>query len=159
MEVLTKENLTARTLHFPRITERELKHVLDNLGNTAVGHDGVHNKCLKRHTKPLIYHLLTLYNSSFALGHVPPDWKTAHIILIHKPDKDPKEPSSYRPISLLSCIGKVMERIVKNRLNQHAEVNNLLPEYQAGLETNEVQRIMFRNSNITSNYRWTKTDI
>lgn len=117
---------------FPCITKKELKSVLDNLGNTAVGHDGVHNKCLKRHSRLLVSHLLALYNSSLALGHVPSAWKLAHIILIHKPDKDPQDPSSYRPISLLSCVGKVMERIVKVRLNQHVEKNGLLPDYQAG---------------------------
>lgn len=129
---LIEENRKTGRLNFPRITKKELKFVLDNLGNTAIGHDGVHNKCLKRNTKLLVTHLLALFNSSFALGYVLPDWKLAHIILIHKPDKDPNEPSSYRPISLLSCIGKVMERIVKLRLNRHAETNKLLPEYQAG---------------------------
>lgn len=127
------EKTRPKTKHvFPRITAKELKGVLDNLGNTAIGHDGIHNKCLKRHSKLLVSHLLALFNSSFALGYVPPAWKLAHIILIHKPDKDPHDPSSYRPISLLSCIGKLMERIVKHRLNNKAEKNRLLPEYQAG---------------------------
>jgi hypothetical protein len=132
VEALIEENRLNGKHEFPRITTKELKSVLDNLGNTAVGHDGVHNKCLKRYTKLLVSHLLALYNSSFALGYVPPAWKLAHIILIHKPDKDPQEPSSYRPISLLSCVGKVMERIVKHRLNRYTEKNRLLPEYQAG---------------------------
>ena len=128
---MIKEKRPAGLLDFPQITEKELKYILDNLGNTAVGHDGVYNKCLKMHTKLLVKHLLALYNSSFALGYVPPDWKIVHIVLIHKPDKGPQEHASYRPINLLSCIGKVME-IVKDRLNKHAEINNLLPEYQAG---------------------------
>ena len=132
VEALIEENRPNEKHEFPQISAKELKFVLDNLGNTAIGHDCVHNKCLKRYTRLLVAHLLALYNSSFALGYVPSAWKLAHIILIHKPDKDPQEPSSYRPISLLSCVGKVMERIVKHRLNQHAEENRLLPEYQAG---------------------------
>lgn len=127
-----KENQPNGKHVFPKVTRKELKSILNNLGNTAIGHDGVHNKCLKRHTKLLVSHLLGLFGSCFSLGYVPQDWKLAHIILIHKPDKDPQEPSSYRPISLLSCVGKVMERIVKQRLNRHVGKNKLLPEYQAG---------------------------
>lgn len=135
VEILIEESRPNTNHKFPRITKKELKSVLDNLGNTAVGHDGVHNKCLKKYTKLFISHLLALYNSSFNVSYIPPAWKMAHIILIHKEGKDPKDPSSYRPISLLSCIGKVIERIVKCRLTAHVEQNKLLPEYQAGFRS------------------------
>ena len=71
-----------------RISVKELKLVYDNLRNTAVGHDDVQNKSLKRYAKLFILQLLVLYNTSFALGYVSPAWKLAHIILMHKPDKD-----------------------------------------------------------------------
>ncbi|CAF0955956.1 unnamed protein product, partial [Didymodactylos carnosus] len=100
--------------------------------NTAVGHDGVHNKCLKKYTKTLLQHLLASFNSSLKLGVISPQWKLAHIILIQKPDKDPNDPTTYRLISLLSCLGKLMERVVKQRLNDFAEQHHLLPNYQAG---------------------------
>ena len=91
VEAFVEDNRQDSKQDYPRISDKELKSVLDNFGNTAVGHDGVHNKCLKRHTKLLVAHLLALYNSSFALGHVPTAWKLAYIVLIHKPDKGPQE--------------------------------------------------------------------
>ena len=41
-------------------------------------------------------------------------------------------PSNYRPISLLSCIGKLMERLVYKRIYNHLTVNNLIYKNQSG---------------------------
>ena len=43
-------------------------------------------------------------------------WKKSIIIPILKPGENPKSPSSYRPISLLSCLGKLMEKIIKKKI-------------------------------------------
>ncbi|CAF4759395.1 unnamed protein product [Rotaria sp. Silwood2] len=43
-----------------------------------------------------------------------------------------QHPSSYRPISLLSCLGKLLEKIIKQRLMVILERRNILPEHQAG---------------------------
>jgi hypothetical protein len=59
-------------------------------------------------------------------------WKKAYIILLLKPKKDKQHPSSYRPISLLSCMGKLLEKIIKQRLMLGLEQQNILPEHQAG---------------------------
>jgi hypothetical protein len=47
----------------------------------------------------------------------PKQLKTAEIILIPKPEKDPKELSSYCPISLLSIISKLFEKLILRRIN------------------------------------------
>ncbi|CAH2068995.1 unnamed protein product, partial [Iphiclides podalirius] len=49
----------------------------------------------------------------------PDDWKQATVIGIRKPNKPANKPSSYRPISLLSCLGKLYERLLLNRLKVH----------------------------------------
>ena len=59
-------------------------------------------------------------------------WKKANIILILKPKKDKQHPSSYRPISLLSCLGKLLEKIIKQRLMLEIERRKILPQHQAG---------------------------
>ena len=56
--------------------------------------------------------LLGLYNMSLAKGSPPTPWKTATIHPIPKQN----DPGALRPISLLSCVGKVMERMVLARL-------------------------------------------
>ncbi|XP_050706570.1 uncharacterized protein LOC126991941 [Eriocheir sinensis] len=56
--------------------------------------------------------LLALLNASWLAGRLPPAWKDADI----QPIPKPKEPNSFRPISLLSCTGKTTERMVLSRL-------------------------------------------
>ncbi|KAF2346960.1 Reverse transcriptase domain, partial [Trinorchestia longiramus] len=63
---------------------------------------------------------------------VPPGWKWGIWIPILKPGKDPEQVSSYRPICLLSCIGKLMERTIQRRLEYWVDSNNLLLGEQAG---------------------------
>ncbi|CAF1451019.1 unnamed protein product [Adineta steineri] len=117
---------------FQAITPKELKLILKQLPNSAPGPDNVHNRCLRNFTKSLIDHLLNLMNASLRFGYVPSSWKTAFIILLLKPGKDRSQVSSYRPISLLSCVGKVLEKIIKQRLSTELKRRNILPRHQAG---------------------------
>ncbi|GBN36250.1 RNA-directed DNA polymerase from mobile element jockey [Araneus ventricosus] len=69
-------------------------------------------------------------------GHIPTKWKTATIIPILKPGKDPTDPVSYRPISLLPSISKIAEHIILSRLNDFLEENNILIPDQFGFRKN-----------------------
>ena len=62
--------------------------------------------------------------------------KEAIIIPILKKGKDRHNKTSYRPISLLSCVGKTMERTVNRRLQHHLEKNGLLSPSQSGFRKN-----------------------
>lgn len=64
-------------------------------------------------------------------GRLPQQWKTANVILIPKPGKPPKL-ENLRPISLTSCIGKLMERVVQTRLTRFMELNDLWPHEMVG---------------------------
>ena len=71
-----------------------------------------------------------LFNKSLRLGCLPEDWKLANIGLVFK--KDSKEKAeSYRPISLLSIVSKVVERCLFNAIGDH--VFNLISACQHGL--------------------------
>ena len=71
-----------------------------------------------------------LFNKSLRLGCLPEDWKLANIGLVCK--KDSKEKAeSYRPISLLSIVSKVMERCLFNAIGDH--VFSLISTCQHGL--------------------------
>ena len=59
-------------------------------------------------------------------------WKKATLIPIHKKGKDKKNPNSYRPISLLSCLGKLQEKVINRRLLSFLEDNNVLSQTQTG---------------------------
>ena len=75
--------------------------------------------------------LLKIFNHSWMKGVVPAVWKEAIVIPVPK-GKDKKNPRSYRPISLVSCVGKLMERMVNRRLINHLERNNVLSPTQTG---------------------------
>jgi hypothetical protein len=60
--------------------------------------------------------LLGIYNNIWKQGSYPEEWRTALTAPIQKPGKDPENPGSYRPISLTSCLRKVMEKMVYRRL-------------------------------------------
>ena len=121
-----------KSFECPKISLQELKFIIVSLGNTAVGHDGIHNRCLKNGTKLLFQHLVKIYYSSLSIGFIPEAWKLGHVVLLPKPEKNPHEVQSYRPITLLSCLGKLIERIIKHRLTLFAESHNLLLNNQAG---------------------------
>ena len=59
-------------------------------------------------------------------------WNTVMIIPILKPNKDPCFATSYRPISLPSCIFKTFERLIKARLELWLYIEHPLPANQFG---------------------------
>lgn len=71
-------------------------------------------------------------NGILRLQHFPRQWKTAYIVMIKKPGKNPLFPQNYRPISLLSHIGKIAERVILNRLKEETEELQINPDVQFG---------------------------
>ncbi len=65
-------------------------------------------------------------------GKIPQSWKKLVIVPIRKPGKDCTNPGNYRPIALTSNVGKIMEKIVNERLMYHVENNNFFSKYQSG---------------------------
>jgi hypothetical protein len=62
---------------------------------------------------------------------LPTDSKRAIVRpLLKKSSLDPNDPSSYRPISNLSFVSKVVEKVVDARISNHTSKHNLLPVFQ-----------------------------
>ena len=78
------------------------------------------------------FKLLGIFNNSWKTGHVPQSWREADMVPIHKKGKDRANTDSYRPISLTSCAGKLMERMINTCLVWHLEKNNIITPEQAG---------------------------
>ena len=70
--------------------------------------------------------------ASLRLGVLPESWKIANVVAVSKPGRDPFSPSSYRPISLLPTLSKLLERIITDRLTHYLETHQLLDPYQYG---------------------------
>ena len=66
------------------------------------------------------------------LSYFPEQWKHAYVIPIKKPGKNGQIVGNYRPISLLSNIAKILEKVIAVRLQQHTEELNVLPDSQHG---------------------------
>ena len=99
---------------------------------TASGPDQVAYPFLKHLPEPAQLLLLSLFNRSWSTHTFPSCWKPSTIIPIHKPGKPTSSPSSFRPISLTSCIFKLFERLILSHLAFHLESNHLLSTCQAG---------------------------
>ena len=80
--------------------------------------------------------VITVYASLFNLilktGNVPEQWTIGKIKPIYKNKSDSLDPSNYRPITILSCLGKLFTAVLNDRLCSFLEDNNLLNENQAG---------------------------
>lgn len=113
-------------------TEEVKQHIKSLKNNKAPGFDGVLNIFLKKLPEKAIVLLKNIFNASFKFGFFPACFKCAKVVAIHKQGKDPRSPSSYRPISLLSSIDKLYEKIILSRLNAFIENNNLINKEQFG---------------------------
>lgn len=78
--------------------------------------------------KPLVQ-LTNIINATLKLSHFPSHWKTGNITPMLKKDKNQKEPSSYRPISFLSTMNKITERVILKRLNDYEEKENITVDH------------------------------
>ena len=101
--------------------------------DAAPGLDGIPVICLKKCCGILLPWLRQIFSSSLALGYFPEKWRIAKVLALRKPGKASyATPRSYRPISLLSNMSKLLETIVNRRLMRYVESRCLLSPEQFG---------------------------
>ncbi|WP_135568158.1 reverse transcriptase domain-containing protein, partial [Solemya elarraichensis gill symbiont] len=113
-------------------TYEEFTICLNKSKDTSPGPDNIPYSFLHHLPKQCQLILLDIYNSIWSSGHIPSLWRTAHVIPIPKPGKDHTLATNYRPISLTSCLCKVFERMINDRLVWVLESQNLLSNIQCG---------------------------
>ncbi|XP_070379199.1 uncharacterized protein [Dermacentor albipictus] len=110
-----------------RIKEiRQALHALN--GRSAPGPDKITNKALRNLDEKSIAYLTDIINQAWSSGKVPEMWKSANTILIPKPRKPPSL-DNLRPISLTSCVGKVAEHAMLNRLSRYLEDHDIYTQH------------------------------
>ncbi|KFO93485.1 hypothetical protein N320_10085, partial [Buceros rhinoceros silvestris] len=104
-------------------TVNELLHQLDV--HNSMGPDGIHPRILRELMELLTKPLSIIYQQSWLTGEVPIDWRLANMTAIYK--KGWKEdPGNYRPVSLTSVPGKVMEQIILSVIIPHVQDNQVI---------------------------------
>ena len=114
----------------------ELKEALSSSESSSPGEDTIVYDMLKHIPEDAKSFLLQILNKVWSLGVLPEDWSISLILPILKPQKPANLVSSYRPIALTSCICKLMERMISNRLVWYLEANNKFSKYQFGFRKN-----------------------
>lgn len=117
---------------------KELKLALSSKKkDTAPGIDQITYSMLKHLPVEAQETLLKIYNNIWNNKLAMPEkWKEFRIIAILKPNKDKKVGSSYRAISLIPCLIKIMNTMIKNRMEWFINKYKLIPDTQIGFRAN-----------------------
>lgn len=100
--------------------------------NTTPGKDGITYTIIKNLPENYLDALLDQINQAWKTGIIPPSWKEAIIIPIPKPSKPPDRITNLRPISLTSCLSKLTEKMVLQRLEWHLEEHHVFHHFMTG---------------------------
>ena len=140
--VFTKENTSEMPLFNSRcegvsidnfeITAEMVEKYLKRLNTSkSQGPDNLHPKLLLETLHEIKEPLTEIFKNSLQEGTVPNDWKLANIVPLHKKGCK-SSPENYRPISLTSVVSKIMEKLVRDKIMEHMEENNLFTKHQHG---------------------------
>lgn len=97
----------------------------------SAGPDGIHSKVVVEAQEQLVKPLTLIFNKSLREGVVPRSWKEAEVVPIFKKGKR-NNPGNYRPVSLTSVCGKILEKIVRKEMIDHLDRNGIITEKQHG---------------------------
>jgi len=86
--------------------------------NIAPGPDEITNEILKTIIRCQPEPLVKVFKKCLEEGHFPISWQVARLMLRRERDKPTKLPYSYRALCLLSCTGKLLEKLLDNRLRK-----------------------------------------
>ena len=119
------------------ITPDTVNDILKFLNTSkSCGLDFVNIRLVREASNEISLPLFKIFNKSLSLKQYPNAWKQANVVPIFKKN-DPTSVNNYRPVSLLSIIGKVMEKCIYKYLNNYIVQNNILTEHQSGFRHND----------------------
>ena len=114
------------------ITEAEVRDSMRRLHRgKAAGCDGISAELLKEGGSGMVESVHYLCELVFARSEVPMDWLRGVVVPLHK-DGDRRVPLNYRPITLLSLVGKVYTGVLCERLTKWSELRGVLVPEQGG---------------------------
>lgn len=109
-------------------------NLIQNLdANKTPESDGISNWILRECCNQLVDKIYCLISLSLLQGKTPKDWKRANIVPVYE-GGNKEDPLNYRPASLLSVVGKLCERIVKDKWVEYLEKNRVVTVHQHGFQ-------------------------
>ena len=140
---------TKLKLHNVSITPKMVKKVITNLDSSkASGPDCIPMVVLKNCEPELSCVLAKLFNNCLKESCFPDCWKVLSVVLVFKNVGERSTAKNYHPVSLLSVVSKVFEKLVNNRIVDHLENCGLFSDFQYG----------FRSSRSTADLLTVKSD-
>ena len=123
---------TQNAFTFDEVSENDTLKLLCSLKESkSTGPDKINARLVKDSAEVICPTLTKIFNSSLQQGIFPEDLKNATISPIYK-NGDKSDCSNYRPISVLSNVAKILEKIVYNQLISYINENNILTNSQFG---------------------------
>ena len=131
-DYLIISDMRSNSMHMKPIVASDIIKIIDKFNpNKSAGHDNVGNYIIKKVGKEIVKPLTNIFNLSLSTGVVPDKLKTAKVIPICK-KADSAMFSNYRPVSLLSCFSKSLERLVFDRCVNFINNQEILNDKQYG---------------------------
>ena len=123
-------------LHNISITPKMVRKVVMDLDlSKASGPDCIPMVVLKNCEPELSYILAELFNKCLKESSFPDCWKVSSVVPVFKNVGERSTAKNYRPVSLLSVVSKVFEKLVNNRIVDHLEKCGLFSDFQYGFRS------------------------
>jgi hypothetical protein len=121
-------------LPLQKIRIHEVENIIQHktFPSKAPGYDLITGKILQELPKKGLRAITQIYNAVPRIEYFPCHWKVGQVIMIAKPRKTPADVTSYRPISLLPLLSKVLKKLILRRLIPIIADNKLIPSHQFG---------------------------
>ncbi|KAK3537156.1 hypothetical protein QTP70_002650 [Hemibagrus guttatus] len=131
----SQHSTTPSLMQLSTVASEEVLQITRSCNPTTCPLDPIPSAVLQTISPDLLPFITTVINGSLTSGHVPTVFKKARVIpILKKPALDPSDISNYRPVSLLSFLSKILERVVCNQLSDYLMQNNLHDTSQSGFK-------------------------
>ena len=129
------EQMVEESLFLDPVTVGEINKLIAGLKNTATGYDDISAALLKLSLEYIADPLFHICNSSMIEGVFPEQLKIACVLPLYKAE-DPMYFNHYRPVSHLTILSKVFERLMYDRLFKFLDRLSILYKHQFGFRKN-----------------------
>ena len=151
-----------KAVEAPGITRDELTTAAKKIiVRKAPGLDGIPGLAIKTAVMKVPSIFETTFGSCLQEGTFPEKWKVQRLVLLLKGSKPLDSPSSYRPLCMIDIVGKLLERIIYNRLETSIQEAGGLSDYQYGFRkgrsaVDAIRRVVGIATDAIQGSRWTK---